>query len=404
MNKRFTNHFGNEILFSKKEYLDRINKVKMKMRDKNIELLLISSPANQFYITGYDGWSFYTPQMVLVELDEEQPYWIGRQMDSVGAKFTAFIDKDHIIPYPDTFVASENKHPMNFLVDFIRKKKWHKKNIGVEMDDYYYTAKWHKILTENLSEAKFVDSFLLVNWIRMVKSNQEIIYMKEAGKIANLAMKKTMQKADIGVRQSDVIAELYKVTTGGTKNIGGTFTCKPPNAMVGKYCSAPHLSWTDKKLKKNEIFYIELGGAKHRYHVPLARCIYMGKTPKNIKKIANIISEGLNAVLNKVMPGITGHELENTWKKVISKYGLEKDSRIGYPVGIGYPPTWGELTTSFRKGDKNILIENMTFHCIPALWLKEYGVVISETFVVKKNGAERLTNYDQKLFDLEDFK
>lgn len=130
MNKRFTNHFGNEILFSKKEYLERINKVKMKMRDKNIELLLISSPANQFYITGYDGWSFYTPQMVLIELDEEQPYWIGRQMDSVGAKFTAFIDKNHIIPYPDTFVASENKHPMNFLVDFIRKKNGIKKTLA----------------------------------------------------------------------------------------------------------------------------------------------------------------------------------------------------------------------------------------------------------------------------------
>ena len=83
---------------------------------------------------------------------------------------------------------------------------------------------------------------------------------------------------------------------------------------------------------------------------------------------------------------------------------IRDSSRIGYPVGIGYPPTWGELTTSFRNGDKNILKENMTFHCIPALWLKEYGIVISETFVVKKNGAARLTNYDQKLFDLEDFK
>ena len=96
MKKKFINQFGNEILFSNKEYLDRVNKVKMKMRAKNIELLLISSPANQFYITGYDGWSFYTPQMVLVELEEEQPYWIRRQMDSVGAKFTAFIDKNHI--------------------------------------------------------------------------------------------------------------------------------------------------------------------------------------------------------------------------------------------------------------------------------------------------------------------
>ena len=83
------------------------------------------------------------------------------------------------------------------------------------------------------------------------------------------------------------------------------------------------------------------------------------------------------------------------------KYKIEKDSRIGYPVGIGYPPTWGELTTSLRKGDKNIIYENMTFHCIPALWMEKFGIVISETFVVKKKGAERLTNYNQKLFDLK---
>ena len=404
MKKKYINHFGNEILFSTSEYQERVKKVRTKMSDNNIDLLLVSSPANQFYLTGYDGWSFYTPQMVVISIDEDQPYWIGRQMDSVGAKFTAYLNKNHIIPYPDIFVASQTIHPMNFLVDFIKEKKWHKKNIGVEMDDYYYTAKWNDILIKNLPEAKFRDAFLLINWIRMIKSNQEITYMKEAGKIANLAMKKAMQKANIGIRQCDVIAELYRVTTGGTKNIGGTFTCKPPNAMAGKYCSAPHLSWTDKKLKKNEIFYIELGGAKHRYHVPLARCIYMGKAPKKINDTANIIREGLNAVLEKVKPGITGHELEKTWKEVISKYGLKKDSRIGYPVGIGFPPTWGELTTSFRKGDKNILKENMTFHCIPALWLKEYGIVISETFVVKEKGAERLTNCQQKLFNLENFK
>ena len=150
----------------------------------------------------------------------------------------------------------------------------------------------------------FVDAFLLVNWVRMVKSTKEILYMKQAGQIANLAMKKTMSKVKPGIRQCDVIAELYKVTTGGTNKIGGTFTCKPPNAMVGKYCSAPHLSWTDDKLKKNEIFYIELGGAKHRYHVPLARCIFVGKAPKKIIEISKIINEGLNCVLDKVKPGV----------------------------------------------------------------------------------------------------
>ena len=399
--KKYFNYFGKEIIFSNKEFISRINKVKLKMNEKGIEVLLISNPANQFYLTGYDGWSFYTPQMVLIHINDAQPYWIGRRMDAVGAKFTSFLNKNHIISYPDTYVASTTKHPMNFLVEFIKKKKWHKKNIGVEMDDYYYSAKWHQILKKNLSQSKFVDAFLLVNWVRMIKSDQELLYMKQAGQIANLAMKNAMKKAKPGIRQCDVIAELNKTTTSGTKKVGGTFTCKPPNAMVGEYCSAPHLSWTDKKLKKNEIFYLELGGAKHRYHVPLARCIYMGKAPEKILRIAEIIKEGLNSVLDRVKPGVSGHDLEEVWKKVISKYNIEKDSRIGYPVGIGYPPTWGELTTSLRKGDKNIIHENMTFHCIPALWMEKFGIVISETFVVKKKGAERLTNYSQKLFDLK---
>lgn len=399
----FKNSFGNEILFSKKEYLDRVKKVKLKMSKNNIDVLLVASPANQFYLTGYDGWSFYTPQMVLISLSEKYPYWIGRKMDAVGAKFTAFLDKNNIVPYPDYYVASQKIHPMDYLVDFIKSKKLERKNIGVEMDDYYYTAKWHDILVKGLPNAKFLNAFLLVNWVRMIKSPQELTYMQLAGKIANLAMKKAMQKVDVGVRQCDVIAELNRYTTMGTNEIGGTFTCKPPNAMVGKFCSAPHLSWTEEKLKKNEIFYIEMGGAKHRYHVPLARCIFTGKAPKKIKDLSKIIKEGLNGVLDKVKPGVTGHELENTWKKIISKYGVKKDSRIGYPIGIGYPPTWGELTTSFRKGDKNLLKENMTFHCIPALWLQNYGIVISESFIVTKKGAQRLTNYEQKLFDLKDF-
>ena len=399
----FKNSFNNPILFSRAEYLSRVKKVKSKMLENNIDVLLVASPANQFYLTGYDGWSFYTPQMVLITLSEKQPYWIGRKMDAVGAKFTAFLDKNNIVSYPDNYVASQNIHPINFLVNFIKMKKFDKKNIGVEMDDYYYTAKWHDILVKGLPNAKFLNAFLLVNWVRMIKSNQELIYMRNAGKIANLAMKKAMEKVDVGVRQCDVIAELNKFTTKGTKEVGGTFTCKPPNAMVGKFCSAPHLSWTDEKLKKNEIFYIELGGAKHRYHVPLARCIYTGKAPKKIQRLSKIIKEGLNGVLEKVKPGVTGHEIEKTWRNIISKYGVKKDSRIGYPIGIGYPPTWGELTTSFRKGDRNIIKENMTFHCIPALWLQNYGIVISESFVVRKKGAERLTNYEQKLFEIKDF-
>jgi Xaa-Pro aminopeptidase len=89
-------------------------------------------------------------------------------------------------------------------------------------------------------------------------------------------------------------------------------------------------------------------------------------------------------------------DLEVAWKRVISRHGIEKDSRIGYPVGNGYPPTWGELTCSLRSGDETILEENMTFHCIPALWMQKFGLVVSETFAITP-GAEVFAQYPREL-------
>ena len=106
----------------------------------------------------------------------------------------------------------------------------------------------------------------------------------------------------------------------------------------------------------------------------------------------------LNAVLDAAKPGVVLEELAAAWSKVIARHGIEKDSRIGYPVGIGYPPTWGELTCSLRQGDRTVLEPNMTFHCIPAIWLDEYGLVISESFVVTETGAKTFADFPRKLF------
>ena len=176
MGNQYINSFGNKIIFKNMEFKERLKIIKDEMDKKKIDILLIASPANQFYVTGYDGWSFYTPQIVIISINKDQPIWVGRAMDSVGAKFTSYLKKENIVPYPDKYVASKDRHPINYLSKIIKKNKWEKKRIGVEMDDYYYTAKWHSILKKELPNAKFVDAFLLVNWIRMIKSTKEIEY------------------------------------------------------------------------------------------------------------------------------------------------------------------------------------------------------------------------------------
>lgn len=390
-----------DLLFERAEYLGRIARVKARMNERGIDLLLVASPANQFWLTGYDGWSFYTPQMVAVSLKEEEPIWVGRAMDAVGARFTAFLKPENVVPYPDRYVASTELHPMQYMAEEIVRRGWDKGTVGVETDDYYYTARWDAILRAGLPDARFVDAFLLVNWCRMVKSARELAFMHQAGKIAAAAQRAAFEKAAPGVRQCDVMAEVYRVTTAGLPEFGGTFPCKPPNAMVSELCAAPHLSWTDAPLVENDLFYIEMGGVRHRYHSPLSRCIYLGRPTARMQHVARVIAEGLNAVLDKVKPGVLCEELAAVWNAVIAKEGLVKDSRIGYPVGIGFPPTWGELTASIRVGDKTVLQEGMTFHCIPAIWLDTYGIVISETFAVTARGAECFADYPRILLAKE---
>lgn len=393
----------NERLFERSEFAARVARAKASMERAGIELLLIASPANQFWLSGYDGWSFYTPQMVLLAIDEAEPVWFGRAMDAVGARMTVFMDEANIVPYPDGYVASGERHPMQLLVRLIEERGWDRRRIGVEMDDYYYTARWHDVLTSGLPNADFVDAFLLINWARMVKSPAEIDILMQAGKIAEAAMRAAIDKAAVGVRQCDVMAELYRVTTGGTPEFGGTFTCKPPNAMVGEVCAAPHLSWSEAPLADGDIYYIEMGGCRHRYHAPLSRCVYLGessggKPGERMDFVAKVIAEGLEAVLEAVAPGAACEELEVAWRKVIARHGIKKDSRIGYPVGIGFPPTWGELTCSLRAGDRTVLEPGMTFHCIPAIWMESYGLTVSESFVVTEKGARTFSDFPRQLF------
>ena len=221
-------------LFEDSEFADRIAGTKHRMEEIGVDVLLVASPANQFYLTGYDGWSFYTPQMVVVAADEDQPIWFGRGMDAAGARVTVFMDDAHIIPYPDQYVSSAERHPMQLLAEIVRARGWHTQRIGVEMEEYYYTARWHEILTSHLPDATFVDAFLTVNWVRMRKSDREIQYLMEAGTIASAAMRAAVDAVRPGVRQCDVMAELYRVTTGGTPEIGGTFTLQATQRDGGR--------------------------------------------------------------------------------------------------------------------------------------------------------------------------
>jgi ectoine hydrolase len=390
------------LIFEKTEYLLRLEKIKKQMEIKGLDLLVLADPANMNYTTGYDGWSFYVPQVVLVVKDEAQPLWIGRGMDAAGATLTTFLKQANIQGYPDDYVQSITKHPMNYVADIIKQRGWADKKIGVEMDAYYFSARAFQELEKSLPNAVFTDATNLVNWVRLIKSHNEISIMKQAGKIAENVMQTALDNLSPGTRECDAVAKVYQAQISGTKEFGGDYPSIVPMMPTGVKTTAPHLTWTDDPYENEQAVNLELAGCKNRYHCPIARTAYLGKNPSpKLSNIADVTVEGLNLTLDAIKPGMLCEDVELIWRNHISKHGFEKKSRIGYAMGLNYPPDWGEHTASLRPGDKTVLKPNMTFHMILGMWMDNYGFECSESFRVTENGAITFASFDRKLFIIE---
>ncbi len=386
--------------FDQFEYKARLTRVKEIMNEKGFDMLICQDPANMCWLTGFDGWSFYTPQTVIVHLNEDWPIWFGREQDAKSANITTDIPQENIISFSEPLVHHETLHPFDELSDYIKHKKWGKNRIGVDFDAHYFTARAYKHLYTGLPNAKISDNKELVNWARLIKSPKELVYMREAGAISTNTMRLALDKIVPGIPEYKIIADIYKNQIEGINGKYGDYTGLCPLIQVGEKTSTPHLTWSEEPLPKEGLVVLEIGSARRHYHAPLTRTTYIGKVPSEVSNLASTIVEAGNKAFEVARPGSTCAEVESTWQKELNKRGFEKKSRVGYSIGLNFPPDWGERTASLRVGDKTVLKEGMCFHFQSGIWLDNFGAAISESIVIGKNGIERLCNVDRKLFEV----
>lgn len=386
-----------ELPFALSEYRARLQAIRAEMAQRNLDLLVVNDVANQHYITGYDGWSFYTPQVVLVPLADEEPVWIGRAMDAAGGLLTAWMKPENIVGFPEDHVQRADRHPMDWIAAWISRKGWGRGNIGIELEAYYYSPKAHARLTAGLPNATFHDADLLVNWIRSVKSPAEVDYLRKASRLAEAAVRAAYHNIAPGVRECDAIAKIQAAQVAGAPDFAGDITALPPTILAGENASAPHVMWSDRRFGENETVALELAGVVRRYTAGLARTLQLGKMPVKVNDTSKAVLEGMEAVLASIRPGVTAEAVEASWRKVIERHGLKKESRIGYSIGVAYPPDWGEHTISLRPGDTTILKPGNVLHSILGMWMDGWGIEVSETILVTETGCETLTNFPRDI-------
>jgi len=382
-----------KLSFSRAEFAARITKTRTAMQANGIDLLIVSDPSNMNWLTGYDGWSFYVHQCVVLSLDGE-PIWFGRGQDANGALRTCFMDPANIIGYPDHYVQSKERHPMDYLSAQMTDRRLAKGTVGVEMDNYWFSAAAFASLQAHLLNVQFTDATALVNWQRAVKSDAELALMRKAGKIVGRMHERIVEKVEPGIRKCDLVADIYDAALRYDPAIGtgGDYPALVPLLPSGSDAAAPHLTWDDQLMKSGEGTFFEIAGVVKRYHCPLSRTVFLGKPTQTFLDAEKAVLEGMEAGLEKAHVGNTCEDIALAFFSVLKKYGISKDNRTGYPIGLSYPPDWGERTMSLRPGDTTVLQKDMTFHFMTGLWMEDWGFEITESIRIGKTGPECLAN------------
>jgi ectoine hydrolase len=386
-----------EANFTNSEYQRRVDRTRKVMAARNMDAIVVSDPSNMSWLSGYDGWSFYVYQAVILT-HEGEPVWWGRGMDALGARRTVFMEDDCIRGYDDSYVQNPEKHPMEDLSALLTEIGLEKARIGVEMDNYYYSARAHDTLKAQLPKATFLDATALVNWERAVKSEREIEYMERAARIVEAMHVRILEVAVPGMRKNDLVAEIYATAIRGAHGFWGDYPAIVPMAPSGMDATAPHLTWDDRPMQPNEATFFEIAGAHRRYQCPQSRTLFFGDVPQKYRDAEQAVLDAIDAGLEQAKPGNRAEDIANAFNKTLNKAGFEKDSRCGYAIGISYPPDWGERTISFRRGDTTILEPDMTFHFMPALWLDDGGLEITEPIRITETGHECFCTTPRKLF------
>ena len=116
------------MLFSKQEYQDRLKKTQQSMQEKGLELLISQDTNNINYLTGYDAWSFYYAQCVIVHVNLKEPLCFVRAQDAGGAYIKTYLKEENIIVYDEKYIHTWPMHPYDSLVNLIKERKCDKLN------------------------------------------------------------------------------------------------------------------------------------------------------------------------------------------------------------------------------------------------------------------------------------
>ncbi len=369
--------------FSKEEFSNRKTKVLKTMKEQNLNALLIFRQESMYWLTGYDTFGYVFFQCLVLR-DNGEMVLLTRVPDLRQAQNTSNIENIKI------WVDKDGSNPTDDLKKILDELNLKGKNLGIEYEAYGLTGKNTLKLNKSLNNyCSIQDKSELITKLRVVKSNEEIVYVKKAGELADRALDEVWKHAKVGASESKILAEMNRVIFEG----GGDYPANEfiigsgKNALLCRYQA-------DKQILSNpDQLTVEWAGTYRHYHSAMFRTISIGKpNPKHFKMHEACI-EALKNCENKLKPGNKIGEVFDVHAQIFDDLGFNKSrmNACGYSLGATFSPNWMDWPMLYTGNPYVIEPGNVFFmHMILMDSDNELAMNLGETYLVTENGNQRL--------------
>ncbi len=381
--------WSDELAFSEATYAERLALVQTDLRRKTMAGAVLFDPENIYWLTGYQTIGYFTFQAVYVPLS-------GKPV-----VITRVVNRDLALALPtiaDAVCIFDTQDHIETLQQYL-KAAAPGGHIGIETTSRYLNVHDYGRLNEHFGD-RLVPYNGIIEANRIVKTSDELDRMRAAARAVEAGMDAAINTIAPGKTDNDLAAALYQ----GSIAAGSEYIGHPPMVVSGPRSELCFALWKRNTIQKGDVVLLEGAGCIDRYHTMMSRSAVVGKATDEQKATADTLIEVLETVIDAVRPGITAGEVDYACRSQVERRGLGAyfKSRAAYGIGIGFPPNWAEgHIYSIRPGDPTILQPDMTFHVIPTMFRKGYGMAISDSIRVTEDGCEVLTNYPRQLIEVD---
>jgi Xaa-Pro aminopeptidase len=372
--------------FSENEFRERQARIRRELAARDMDGLLVSRIEDQYWLCGLDTDGFVIFHMMFIGAGGQLTH-ITRTADIASIDYSSLCEDVRV------WEDAEGNSKSRVIKEVLESHGMTGKRVGIQLDSFGLLPNLHLELRETLEGwCELVDASDLIRLMRLVKSQQELDYHREAGRILDRACARAIDLIAPGADEGHVLAEVYRVIWEAGADI-------PANRMpMGHGEKAMNVRYVTGRgrIAENDQVTFEMGDAWRHYHVASMFTVLTGPSvdPRHVA-MQDACAEALETVQERLRAGRTLGEVFEAHRATLAAHGYEHAllKACGYTMGATFPPTWMEQPMIYRDNPL-VLQKNMVFFTHMILSERETGLTMSlgETSIITDGAPEVITH------------